>query len=66
MEAKVKIAQIEKITGNGVHTSTKFLYQMEGVFLDKEAFNRCDKEQRVYEVQAYMPVDEGKVGGLFF
>ena len=66
MNAKVKIGQIEKITGEGVLTSVKFMKQLNGVFLDKIAFENIDPEQRVYEVQAYMPVDEGKIGGWFF
>ena len=66
MNTKVKIAQVEKITGEEVLTSAKFMHQLEGVFADGKAFKEIDQKQPVYEIQAYMPVEEGKEGGLFF
>ncbi|PWE00609.1 glucose-6-phosphate isomerase family protein [Marinilabilia rubra] len=68
MRAKVNIdiANTEKLVGKGVKDSKKTMSQLIGVFKDEEAFKAADQDQVVYEVQAYMPVEEGKKGGLFW
>lgn len=68
VEAKVTIdiENTQKLKGAEVVSSKKYLHQLKGVFGDDEAFRKMDTDQLVYEVQAYMPVKEGKSGGLFF
>ncbi len=54
------------IAGKKVLTSAKRLKDMVGIFEDKGSFAIMDTNQIVYSVQAYLPVEEGKEGGLFY
>ena len=65
-KVKIDIENTQKLVGNSVVNSKKYMHQLEGVFADNEAFDKTDQQQLVYEVQAYMPVEEGKEGGLFW
>lgn len=53
------------LTGEDVTRSTRVLGELDGVFQDKEAFEKMDKEQVVYHVSSYLPVLENTPGGLF-
>ncbi|MBB3697239.1 cupin domain-containing protein [Flammeovirga yaeyamensis] len=55
-----------KLAGEGVITAQKKLSQLENVFQDEATRKSMDQDQLIYEVQAYMPVEEGKEGGLYF
>ncbi|OHX63844.1 glucose-6-phosphate isomerase family protein [Flammeovirga pacifica] len=55
-----------KLSGEGVITAQKKLSQLENVFEDEATRASMDQEQLIYEVQAFMPVEEGKEGGLYF
>lgn len=65
-EVKIDIRNTDKLVGKSVINSKKFMHELKGVFADNESFTNINQQQPVYEVQAYMPVKEGKTGGLFF
>lgn len=53
------------LTGEDVVKSTRVLDDLDGVFQDKEAYGKMNKEQVVYHVSSYLPVLESTPGGLF-
>ncbi len=55
-----------KLDGLEVIRSTKFLGDLKGVFEDDQAFNKMEQDRVAYKVDAFLPVDEGAEGGLFF
>ena len=55
-----------KMTGEPVINQVRKLKDIEGIFPDEEACRNMDTKQLVYTVQAWLPVKEGKTGGLFF
>lgn len=54
------------LTGEKVTSSTRKLSDLEGIFLDKQAFESMDMQQTIYNVSSLLPVDENTPGGLFF
>ncbi|BDD00563.1 glucose-6-phosphate isomerase family protein [Persicobacter psychrovividus] len=55
-----------KLEGTEIKQSYKYLNALAGVFKNETARAEMDQDALIYEVQAYMPVEEGKSGGLFF
>ena len=53
------------MAGEEIVKSTRLLGDLEGVFQDKEAFKRMDKETVIYQVSSFLPVKEHTPGGLF-
>lgn len=43
------------LTGEDVVKSTRVLGDLDGVFQDKEAYGKMNKEQVVYHVSSYLP-----------
>ena len=54
------------IRGKSVINPIKKIKDLQNIFEDRKAFLNTDKETVVYEVQAILPVEEGRVGGLFY
>lgn len=54
------------LKGKAVIEQFRRLKDLKGIFYDKEAFVSEDPERVVYSVQSWLPVDDGKEGGLFF
>ncbi len=54
------------LSGEEVLHSRKYIKDLENVFLNEGARAKINCDVIVYEVQAYLPVEEGKPGGLFF
>ena len=54
------------LNGEPVVRQERKLKDVEGIFKNKDVLKTSDKEQPVYSVQAWLPVTEGKTGGLFF
>ena len=46
------------LTGEDVVKSSRVSGDLDGVFLDKEAYGKMNKEQVVYHVSSYLPVLE--------
>ena len=55
-----------ELIGNPVNQSSRQIKDLAGVFATEKARENMDAEQLVYEVQLYLPVEEGTEGGLFF
>lgn len=55
-----------QLNGHEVVNSTKLLRDLKGVFEDEQAFEKQNGDQIVYKVDAFLPVEEGTEGGLFF
>lgn len=54
------------LTGKDILCSRKLIRDLVGVFGNEQVRAELPADDLVYEVQAYLPVDEGKEGGLFF
>jgi glucose-6-phosphate isomerase, archaeal len=54
------------LSGENIIESVRKLGDINGIFQDKEAFNKMDQNQIAYKVQMHNPEKEGKEGGLFF
>ena len=54
------------LKGDEIITSKKKLGQLKGIFKDEATRASMDQNITVYSVQAWMPVNEGTSGGLFF
>lgn len=54
------------LKGKNVKESSRRMKDLKGVFMDEAVRKQLDQDELVYEVQAYLPVGEGKEGGLFF
>ena len=54
------------LSGKEVINSQKKLGDLKHVFMDESAREMMDQNDIIYQVQAWMPVKEGKSGGLFF
>jgi glucose-6-phosphate isomerase len=52
--------------GEPIIDQIRQLKDIAGIFMDQETYEQMDPEQLVYSVQAWLPVEEGTVGGLFF
>lgn len=52
--------------GKPVITQVRLLKDLAGIFYDHKAFASMNPETQAYSVQAWMPVEEGKPGGLYF
>lgn len=53
------------LAGEKVIKSVRLLGELNGVFQDREAYDKMDKEQTVYQVSSFLPVPENTPGGLF-
>jgi glucose-6-phosphate isomerase len=58
--------QNNALKGKQINKSIRFIKDLDGIFQSVDAFNKMNKKQKVYEVDCYFPIDEGKDGGLFF
>ena len=54
------------LTGKKVNKIYRRIADLHGLYADEEAFEKCDKEMIVYDVESFLPVAEGTEGGLFF
>lgn len=54
------------LKGEDIIESRKYLKDLKGVFQNEDELLSMDGQTLAYQVQAYMPVAEGKSGGLFF
>ncbi len=52
--------------GKPVINQQRELKDLAGIFGDEEAYERMDPDQTIYTVQAWLPVEAGTPGGLFF
>lgn len=55
-----------RLKGDPVINQRRKLKDLAGIFRDEKAFLAMDLEQTAYSVQLWLPVPEGKQGGLFF
>ncbi len=55
-----------QLTGNQIHKTTRTINDLKSIFSDVEAYNKASPDKIVYEVESYLPVNEGTTGGLFF
>jgi glucose-6-phosphate isomerase len=55
-----------QMKGEPIINQTRKLKDLKGIFQDNKAFGEMDEEQLAYSVQSWLPVPEGKPGGLFF
>ncbi len=65
-DSPVTMDELNQIKGDPVIRQVRKLKDIEGIFSQPKALNGMDKEQTVYLVEAWMPVPEGTLGGLFF
>jgi glucose-6-phosphate isomerase len=54
------------LNGDPVINQTRKIKDLSGIFLGVKAFVEMNPEQLVYIVQAWLPVEDGTPGGLFF
>ena len=54
------------LKGKQVIDSKKTIAQLKNIFTDEEARSKMDQNKIVYQVQAFLPVQQGTEGGLFF
>lgn len=55
-----------KLDGPEVISSTKLIGDLKGIFEDEQAFQKMEQDRVAYKVDAFLPVEEGTEGGLFF
>lgn len=55
-----------ELKGSKVIHSEKKIGDLVQIFFDTVECEKMNREQLVYKVQAFFPIDEGTVGGLFF
>lgn len=55
-----------EIKGKGLINSIKKIKDLHGIFEDEKTFSKLDRDEIIYEVQAILPVKEGREGGLFY
>lgn len=55
-----------RMEGKTVMEQIRKMKDLRGVFQDETAFGSEDPERIVYSVQSWLPVSEGREGGLFF
>jgi glucose-6-phosphate isomerase, archaeal len=72
MNAKIKKAPVAIDLRTGILSGTEVVLQkrtigdLKGVFKDEAALLSMNQQQPAYEVQLFLPVDEGTPGGLFY
>ena len=54
------------LTGNNVSKTTRYIKDLEGMFIDEQARKNKDQDSIAYEVESYYPIAEGTKGGLFW
>ena len=54
------------LTGNGVSKITRYIKDLEGMFIDEPARRKKDQNGIAYEVYSYFPVAENTKGGLLW
>ena len=54
------------IKGKGLINPIKKIEDLHGIFEDENAFSMLNSDEIIYEVQAILPVKEGREGGLFY
>ena len=52
--------------GEPIINQIRQLKDLPGIFFDHQSFDKMKPEQLVYTVQAWLPVEEGTTGGLYF
>jgi glucose-6-phosphate isomerase len=66
----IKQAEIEFIhdilNGSGIQHKVTRMEDLKGIFGDEAAWKRLIPQSIIYEVDAYKPVTDGTLGGLFF
>ena len=54
------------MTGEPVINQIRKIKDIPGIFADEKAYSEMDQEQLAYTIQAWLPVADGTLGGLFF
>ena len=54
------------LKGSHVIKTEKKLGELQGIFHNQSAYDAKDQEEKIYEVQAYFPVENGWEGGLYY
>ncbi len=54
------------LRGANLFENSRTLADLDGVFRDKAAYRAMDPSRVVYRIQAFLPVQEGLEGGLFW
>lgn len=55
-----------KLKGEEIQKSSRRLEDVKHIFLNQKMVEDMDPNTKIYEVETYLPVEEGKEGGLFF
>jgi glucose-6-phosphate isomerase, archaeal len=66
IKSPVEIKKSFHLEGDPIINQVRKLKDITGIYLNPEAIGIMDGEQTAYSVQSWMPVNEGKPGGLFF
>ena len=56
----------DRLKGNEISHMERKMKDLSGVFEDEQSYTTFDPEALVYEVDSYLPVEDGTPGGLFF
>jgi glucose-6-phosphate isomerase len=56
----------QNLKGEKIEKTERRIKDLKDIFTDKEALYQLPPDQIVYEVESYLPVQEGTTGGLFF
>lgn len=56
----------DQLTGQEIIIKSTSVASLAGVFADEQARATRPQDELIYEVQVYLPVQEGTLGGLFF
>ena len=54
------------LTGNNITVVTRYIKDLEGMFLDEQARKNKNQDSIAYEVNSYLPVAENTKGGLLW
>jgi glucose-6-phosphate isomerase len=54
------------LKGRHIIDSQKTIAQLRNIFLDEDVRSKMNQDKIVYRVQAFLPVEQGTEGGLFF
>jgi len=55
-----------QLAGSKINKATRKIGDLKTIFSDRAAYDLTSPDKIVYEVESYLPVDEGTTGGLFF
>ena len=70
MKHDIKIPDLffsgKTLTGNNVSRITRYIKDLEGMFIDEQTRKNMNQDSMAYEVYSYYPVAENTKGGLFW